>query len=204
MADGFDDAKDSDGVSHRIYKQEEAMSCALACLFMMENQYEQATHQGGEARMKELSGNYPDSLLASQIAGDNNGQGNGTGVINTSKVLPVVGVPCSAPAKFVTWSQINHPTGTTDLAIATYNYALDYKLVRDQRPALLLVAWLVKTGSKWLRAGGHFIVAARVTRRGALVVLDPWDATMHQLQGRQGVYRRNGQYGLITHAIYTH
>jgi hypothetical protein len=202
MPNDFNDAVDSDGVRHRIYTQEETMSCALACLFMIENQYELATHVGGEGRMKDLSGNYPDSLLASQLSGDNNGLGNGTGVYNTSSVLPVVGVPCHPVAEFAKWKEIQI-SGKKYWEISDYKFQLNYQNIKDQRPALFLIAWLAKYNNKWLHDGGHFIVAARKTKKNYIVVLDPADATLHELQGKAGVYRRNGSYGLITHALYT-
>ena len=67
-------------------------------------------------------------------------------------------------------------------------------LLGDTRVAIVLVAW---SGG-----GGHFIVAARVTRGGKIVFLDPWDGRIKE-QANNGRY--NSHYnnsGSVVETLY--
>ena len=187
---GYNARQDSDGVTHYIYSQDEAMSCALACMFMIENQVEQVTHAGGEQRLKDISFVHPGSLLASQLAWDNNGQGWGTSVDNAAKTFADIGVRLTKVARF-------DPTGLYN------NFAWERNRISDGHPALLLLGWYAWQQGKQVRNGGHFIIAARVTKRGAVVVLDPWKGTLHELHGQKGYYLNHGLTGRIQFILYT-
>ena len=52
MAGRYNAVDDSNGMMHVIYAQFEPMSCALACMFMIENEVEQVTHADGGGRVK--------------------------------------------------------------------------------------------------------------------------------------------------------
>lgn len=187
---GYKALKDSDGITHYIYAQDEPMSCALACMFMIENQVEQQTHVGGEGRLKTLSFTHPGSLLASQLAGDNSGQGWGTTVENAAKTFADLGVVLTKVGNF--W-----PYGPK------YKFKWEKDRIRDGKPALLLIGWYAYAGGKLVRNGGHFIVAARTTKHRAVVVLDPLKGTLHELHGSNGVYLNHSLSGRIEFVLYT-
>lgn len=75
------------------------------------------------------------------------------------------------------------------------NAALDLGRIHH-RPALLLWGRYDASGK---RNGGHFTVAARVTKAGDAVVLDPWDGTIAELP-RAARYK--GSY-MLDVAVYT-
>ncbi len=125
---GYNARQDSDGVTHYIYAQDEPMSCALACMFMIENQVEQMTHAGGEERLKDISFVHPGSLLASQLASDNNGLGWGTTVDNAEKTFVDIGVRLTKVARFDPTAMYN-------------NFAWERNRISEGHPALLLVGW---------------------------------------------------------------
>ena len=62
-------------------------------------------------------------------------------------------------------------------------------------PALLLGGWYQQSR----RVGGHFTVAARVSRAGKVVILDPWDGSLTEIQAG-APYK---VCGLLDAAIYT-
>lgn len=190
MAGGYNAVADSDGVMHYIYAQDEPMSCALACMFMIENEVEQMTHGEGEGRVKQVSGGHAGSLLASQLAGDNGGLGWGTTVNNAAKTFADLGVQLTKVGSF-------DPTG------ATYSFVWDKPRIRDGRPALILIGWYQYSKGKLTRNGGHFIVAARVAKNRAVVVLDPLKGTLHELHGHKGIYLNHGLFGKIEFILYT-
>jgi hypothetical protein len=190
MANGYKALKDSDGITHYIYAQDEPMSCALACMFMIENQVEQQTHAGGEGRLKVLSFTHPGSLLASQLAGDNSGQGWGTTVANAANTFTGLGVNLTKVGNF--W-----PYGPG------YKFQWEKSRIKDGKPALLLIGWYSYKGGKLVRGGGHFVVAARISKQMAVVVLDPLKATLHELRGNNGVYLNHSLSGRIEFVLYT-
>ena len=64
------------------------------------------------------------------------------------------------------------------------------------RPAIILVGWYPQSPQQ--RQGGHFIVAARQTKHGRIVYLDPWGGVLREV-------RNNGRYpqtGIVEEAIY--
>jgi hypothetical protein len=50
---------------------------------------------------------------------------------------------------------------------------------------------------------GDFIVAARIAKSNAVVVLDPLLGTLHALQGHKGVYLNHGLFVKIEFIVYT-
>jgi hypothetical protein len=190
MAGSYNAVADSDGVMHYIYAQLEPMSCALACMFMIENEVEQMTHAEGEGGIKQVSGAHPGSLLASQLTGDNGGLGWGTTVANAAKTFADLGVQLTKVDSF-------DPTG------AKYGSKWDKPRIRDSKPALILIGWYQYSKGKLTRNGGHFIVAARIAKSNAVVVLDPLLGTLHELHGHKGVYLNHGLFGKIEFILYT-
>jgi hypothetical protein len=187
---GYNAVADSDGVMHYIYAQDEPMSCALACMFMMENEIEQMTHAEGEERIKAISGDHPGSLLASQLAGDNEGIGIGTTISNVDKTFVDLGVRLTTYDAF-------------DPTSATYRFRWQKPRISDGHPALILIGWYTYNRGTRTRNGGHYIVAARITRRNAVVVLDSLHGTLHELQGSRGIYMNHGLFGMMEYVLYS-
>lgn len=85
-----------------------------------------------------------------------------------------------------------------------YNdFAWERNRISDGHPALLLLGWYAWQQGKQVRNGGHVIMAARVTKGGAVVVLDPLKGTLHELHGQNGYYLNHGLTGRIQFILYT-
>jgi hypothetical protein len=184
-------ARDSDGVTHYIDRQNEPESCALASIGMMWDQSRQQCSVNGEGGYKAISGNFSGSLLQSQLNGDNYGLGSGTMDTNITPTLRASGI------------RVSLDTGDMDPTAATYGFAWQKNRIRDRFPALILVGWYRGSGAAMSRNGGHFILAARCTSKGWVVILDPWRGTLHELHGSHGRYNNHGLHGYIDHIWYT-
>lgn len=180
---------DSDGKRHPVYSQAEEMSCALACLRMIEDRMESRTHTGGESRIKQISAQHPGSLLASQLEGENWGLGIGTHQENVARTFQTLGVRLTRIEGF-------DPTGD-------YKFFWNKSRIREGAPALIMLGWYQLQQGVRVRAGGHFILAARITSKGHVVVLDPFKGTLHELRGSNGVYLNHGLSGRIEILFYT-
>ncbi|MBX3500906.1 MAG: hypothetical protein KF889_15800 [Alphaproteobacteria bacterium] len=183
--------QDSDGVTHYIDKQNEEMSCALASIGMMWDMSRQQCGVTDETGYKAISGLFSGSLLQSQLNGDNYGLGNGTVDTNITPTLRASGI------------RVSVDTGDMDPTASTYGFAWQKDRIRTRYPALILVGWYRGTGSAMTRNGGHFIVAARTTSKGWVVILDPYRGTLHELHGSRGRYINHGLRGWIDHIWYT-
>ena len=183
--------RDSDGVTHYVDRQDEPMSCALACIGMAWEQTRQQCSVRQESGYKIVSGQFPQSLLASQLAGDNGGLGWGTWAINVSSTLQAIGIPVTKTDSF-------------NPAPGNYGFVWRKPRIQAQHPAIILVGWY-STGANGAltRNGGHFIVASRVTNHGWVVVLDPASGTLHELHGSRGHYNNHNLHGLMEVVIYT-
>ena len=183
--------QDSDGVTHYIDRQNEPESCALASIGMMWDQSRQQCSVNGEGGYKTISGNFPGSLLQSQLNGDNYGLGNGTMDTNITPTLRASGI------------RVSVDTGDMDPTAATYGFAWQKDRIRTRYPALILVGWYRGSGAAMTGSGGHFILAARTTSKGWVVVLGPWRGTLRELHGNRGRYINHGLRGWIDHIWYT-
>ncbi len=186
---------DSDGVTHYVDKQDEPMSCALASIGMVWDQTRSQCSVLGESGYKAVSGRFSGSLLQSQLNGDNNGVGNGTMNTNITPTLNAVGIVVSVDTGWQGPGAANAPPA--------YALAWNKPRIRSRNPALMLVGWYRGWGANLRRNGGHFIVAARTTFGGWVVVLDPATGTMHELHGSAGRYINHGLQGWIEQIWYT-
>lgn len=191
--------RDSDGVTHYVDKQNEPMSCALASIGMMWDMSRQQCGVTDETGYKVISAQYPGSLLYSQLmamlkGGDTDG--TGTGISNISSTMKQVGLTVSVQDSF-------------DTSKTAQNYGFSWRKarIRLEAPALLGIYWKKRTTAGLESLGGHAIVAARSTKKGYVVVLDPWNAKMYELHGSQGYYQPGyaspGTFGRIGVALYT-
>jgi len=148
--------KDSDGVEHYVYKQDEAVSCWLAAMFMIDNEISLRTHREGEPRLRNFSGKP---------------KGGGSRE-NIDSIARAIGLRWTEKASF-------------DYRINDYEFKKS--MITDGRPALVIVE-----KKKWfglLTEVGHAVVATRVSRKGQIVLADPWDASLVEFQIKGGVYR---------------
>jgi hypothetical protein len=180
--------KDSDGIVHYVDKQNEPMSCAMSSIMMMEDQITRQCH-AGEMRIKRISAAFPGSLMWSQLFGDNNGLGNGTRSDNIGPTLRSISINITEFSDFF--------NGGLD------TFAWKKTRIKDGKPALVLVGWYKKEATGEKRNGGHFIVAARKTRKDYIVILDPATGSLHELRGSKGFYLNHGLRGRIDMVWYT-
>jgi hypothetical protein len=191
--------RDSDGVEHYVDKQNEPMSCALASIGMMWDMSRQQCSVVDETGYKVISARYPGSLLYSQLIAaltGGNTNGTGTGISNINSTMQSVGLNVTTQDNF-------------DTSKTAHNYGFSWRKSRVsvRKPALLGVYWKKRTASGLQSLGGHAIVAARITSKGYVVILDPWDAKLYELHGSQGYYQPSyaspGTFGRIGVALYT-
>lgn len=180
--------RDSDGVLHNVLVQTEEMSCGIAAAAMLIDIWHGAATPGGpdfEMRLKQIAGRFPGSMVEQdKIWGSQgpNSHHEGSQVTNIERLLlhehiPITGV----------WHGWRERTGTNALAAGRIRH----------RPALLLWGWYDAAGQN--RNGGHFTVAARVTRSGRIVILDPWDGSLSEITRTQ----RYQTSGMLDAAVYT-
>ncbi len=179
---------DSDGKTHYIDKQDEPMSCALACIGMVWDQTRSQCSVLGESGYKAVSGTFPGSLLASQTGG---GIGSGTDFTNVTTTLATVGVVVRATY------------GLASPLLPPYNFTWQKNRIGTRHPALVLVGWYRGAGAAMTRPAGHYVVAPRVTSKGWVVILDPFTGTLHELHGSRGQYNNHGSRGFIEYIWYT-
>ena len=178
--------KDSDGISHNVLVQTEEMSCGVAAAAMLIDLRRRSP--GGpaaEMRLKQIAGRFPGSMVEQDKKWKSQGPCSGhqgSQVTNIEKLLLNEGISISA-----TWHRWQERAGTDTLAL---------ERIRTQ-PALLLWGWYDAAGVS--RNGGHFTVAARVTKGGKVVILDPWDGTLSEISAGN---RYKGS-GLLDAAVYT-
>jgi hypothetical protein len=174
---------DSDGVQHQIVVQELAMSCGPACAWMIESAVKRMSMAGGEARIRRL-----------QCALTGECVSNTTGTTNSAvlAVLKATGVPVRHYAH-------RSPGQAQKLGALT----VDTSRIRVDSPALLNFAWIEinvanKTG-KLVSTSGHYMVAARKSRFGKIVLLDPMGGNLWEVEN-DGIFGTNG---LLESVAYT-
>lgn len=185
---------DSDRVTHQVWAQRQANSCAVASIWMARNQARQMTMQEGEwARAWSLYHRVvlrmdivpeppapmslnPDSHDENQSAFSNMFASYGTYMGQVNEGLRNDGLS-------VTFTTTFSP-GTT----------ISPKRLSDTTPAIVLLGWYQQK----VRRGGHFIVASRVTGSGNIVYLDPWGGQLREM-GIGPNYLANGRFEQISY-----
>jgi Papain-like cysteine protease AvrRpt2 len=180
--------KDSDGVLHDVLVQTEEMSCGLAAAAMLIDIWHHRRKSGGpdaEMRLKQIAGRFPGSMVEQDTKWKSQGPSSGhegSQVTNIEKLLLRERIPITA-----VWHRWQEKANTAALALGRIHH----------RPALLLWGWYDASGNN--RNGGHFTVAARVTKAGNVVILDPWDGSLAEISRAA---RYNGS-GMLDAAVYT-
>ena len=175
-------ANDSDNVTHQLWAQRQANSCAVASIWMARNQALQQTVNEGEwdlawriyGRVVEGLDVVPEppaptsldpgSHQANQNTFEDMFSRYGTFMDQVAQALRHEGLIANpshfSPGMTVTTSWIT-PTS----------------------PAIVLVGWYNAAGN---RQGGHFIVASRINSSGQVVYLDPWGGVLRELSSGPG------------------
>jgi hypothetical protein len=162
--------KDGDNREHFMWKQDESMSCALASLYYIQNAIRLSCDAGGEKPIKQTSANFGGSLAASQQGG---GAGTGTSLTNISDTAKSLGIRITKYEEYNTYFETAE---------------FDKSRLYDGRPALVAIRWR-KGFMNLLPGGGHAVVAARITSKGLVVILDPWDPSLSEIQLTGGRYK---------------
>jgi hypothetical protein len=118
-----------------------------------------------EYRLKRIAANFPGSLVESDKLWAV-GKEYGSTADNIEQLLKSQNIPITA--KDARWLSKN-------------NAAPVLQTSRLQEPAMVLWGWYLQ-GFPGPRSGGHFAVAARATKQGKIVILDPWDGSMTEIQ----------------------
>jgi hypothetical protein len=161
-------AKDSDGNLYDILVQNEEMSCGLAASAMLIDLYWAFCDAGAmdaEARLKKIAAKFPGSLVESDKLWAV-GKDFGSTADNIEQLLKSQGIPITG--KDARWLNVNSATPIIQIGLL-------------QEPAMVLFGWYL-SGLPGPRSGGHFAVAARATKQGNIVILDPWDGSLSEIQ----------------------
>jgi len=183
---------DSDGVTHQVWAQQQANSCAVASIWMARNQAFQMTFAEDEW------------ALAWRVYGQ---------VVQGMDFVPQAPAPMSLDPRAHQGNQntfqnmfARFGTFMGQVALAIKNDGLkvnhltnfspgrtvDASRLSDTNPAIVLLGWY--NGSN--RNGGHFIVASRRTRAGQIVYLDPWEGQLREM-GAGPQYQSTGRFEQI-------
>ena len=183
---------DSDNLTHQVWEQQQASSCAVASIWMARNQAKQMTVNESEwdlawriyQQVVQSSDFVPEapapmSFNPGSHQNDQNSFGNmfsrmGTFMNQVAQALRNDGLRITHQTSF-------SPGSTVDPA-----------RLSDSTPAIVLLGWYNGT----TRNGGHFIVASRRTRTGKIVYLDPWRGQLREL-GIGPVYQTTGRFEQI-------
>lgn len=185
---------DSDRVTHQVWAQNQAASCAVASIWMARNQARQMTMKDSEWALawslyhRVVQGldivpepPAPQSLRPESHENNQGTFGNmfsnyGTYMRQVNEALRNDGLTV---------------THTTSFSPGT---KVSVKRLTDTTPAIVMLGWYV--GKE--RRGGHFIVASRVTGSGTVVYLDPWGGQLREL-GSGPNYGVRGQFEQVTY-----
>jgi hypothetical protein len=183
---------DSDGITHQVWAQRQANSCAVASIWMARNQAFQMTFAEGEWD------------LAWRMYGQ---------VVQGMDFVPEAPAPMSLVpgahernqstfenmfARFGTFMRQvaqavrNDGLTVTQLTAFSPGSTVNASNLSDTTPAIVLLGWY-RGGT---RRGGHFIVASRQAANGRIVYLDPWGGVLREL-GAGPQYQTTGRFEQI-------
>lgn len=170
--------KDSDGRSYLVSVQSEEMSCGLAAVAMLIRQLNPAAFSdapGEEHRLKEIAAKFPgslkesDKLWAKEPIGEYGTLQYGSMASNVKALIKSQKIEITG-----------HAVATRDHRTRDILAPARINLKRLAKPAVVLWGWY-PDGVKNGRTGGHFTTLAGVTKAKAVVVLDPWDGSLSEI-----------------------
>lgn len=183
---------DSDNVTHQVWAQQQASSCAVASIWMARNQARQMTFNETEWELawrmyhQVVQNMYlvpepPPPMSFHPGAHQNNQNTFGNMFSRVGTYMPQVAQALTTDGLTITHTT-NFSPGTT----------VTPSRLSDTRPAIILLGWY--NGNQ--RNGGHFIVASRVARSGDIVYLDPWGGQLREM-GVGPQYQTSGKFEQI-------
>ncbi len=183
---------DSDGMTHQVWAQRQASSCAVASIWMARNQAFQMTFAeeewglawrmyGQVVQGMNLVPQAPAPMTFDPRAHQNDQNTFGNMFANAGTFMGQV-----AQAVKNDGLKVNQMTGFLP------GTTVDASKLSDTNPAIVLLGWY--NGAT--RNGGHFIVASRRTRLGQIVYLDPWEGQLREL-GTGPQYQATGRFEQI-------
>ena len=183
---------DSDGVTHQVWAQQQANSCAVASIWMARNQALQMTAAEDEwALAWRVYGQvvqgmnfvpHPPAPMSLNPRAHQNNQ-------NTfQNMFASFGTFMGQVAQAIR----NDGLKVDHLTSFSPGSTVDTSRLSDTKPAIVLLGWY--NGNN--RNGGHFIVASRRTQSGQIVYLDPWQGQLREL-GMGPQYQSTGRFEQI-------
>jgi len=184
---------DSDNVTHQVWAQRQANSCAVASIWMARNQAMQMTVNEGEWDLA--------WRIYSQVV-------QGMDFV-PEPPAPMSLLPSAHQANQSTFENMFAAAGTfmrqvaqalrnDGLKVSTTSFSpgtsVNAAKLSDTSPAIVLLGWY--SGNQ--RNGGHFIVASRNTRGGRIVYLDPWGGQLRELGAGPG-YQTTGRFEQVVY-----
>lgn len=183
---------DSDNVTHQVWAQRQASSCAVASIWMARNQAKQMTDSEGEWALAWRLYNQvvqgmdfvpdppaPMSFHPGAHQNDRSTFGNMFSIAGTLM-------------RHVSQALRNDHLRVTHTTSFSPGTTVTASRLSDTTPAIVLLGWY--SGGR--RNGGHFIVASRRTRSGRIVYLDPWGGRLREL-GIGPQYQTTGRFEQI-------
>lgn len=165
--------KDSRDRAHYVLHQERRMSCGPACVAMTEEAYKQKNIGDAEARVRQLSQNYPGKFT----------EAGGTTIDNLQHVLNAEGVPTYKPVR-VAKDQL-------------FNYFRAY--VGPRTPIIAQLMWLTPETITMMT---HFTLLKQIDHDHRMIFLDPLNDVVEvprkQLDERVPYVTTGGATGQLT------
>jgi hypothetical protein len=170
---------DSDGRRYLVFVQNEEFSCALAAtaiLIRLLNNSVFTDPSSEETRLKDISAKFPGSLRDSDALWSKEPIGKygtlqfGTMAANVKSLLE---------SQAIKIAKID--VGSFDQSTRKLVRAVTLSQQYLSKPGLVLWGWYPQ-GLVGPRNGGHFTVAAGLTKAGNVVVLDPWDGSLSEIK----------------------
>ena len=182
---------DSDGTVFQVWAQRQAMSCAIASMWMTVGMVRQQTLMDTEWDLAQRV--FQHAVQGVEWAATDPGEGGRTihpaaVANNRASVDNMFGRAGTLRAQTKTALEAQGVTVQWQQANGNYPCTLVPARLGVGKPALTSVGWWRRVGGNWQRRGGHAMVVARQASNGRLVWLDP-------AGGRLREFPNNGRYG---------
>ena len=185
---------DSDGNTYQVWAQRQAMSCAIASMWMARNRVMQMTYAEGEWALAQRA--FQHAVQGIPWAATDPGANGAGRTIDGSAAAAgssdeMFGSTGTGPSLWKAAMNANGIKVLQTLANGTWPHRLNTGRLGPATPALVGVGWWSQAGGTWTRNSGHVIVAAGVTSGGRIVFLDPGGGILRE-QANNGRYSTTG------------
>lgn len=176
---------DSDGHEHQVWAQEQANSCAVAAMWMARNMAMQATMNESEWQLAwrtyrhVVEGMQWDAIGPPPPAQTLDEAGHAANQDTFENMFATAGTFSTQVAEALRSDGllVDYVTSRTVMS------SLNARRVSEETPAICLFGWYIRDGAgRWIRRGGHFVVAARVASSGRIVFLNPLGGIIQELR----------------------